>query len=195
MPSDKPRPTWRSDVPAADKKREALPTWKKETVVAEKTTGKKLTRKTKLGLGVLAFLLFNALLVWVIYWLWPPKPTCLVLIGAGYENNLAVPHNVYGWNSLEGLADLSKGASSFMSWGSATMQLRFEPKELNKDIEWDKGLADFKERTMIVFLALHGGADSQGPFLLAQDTDFRDDQRLRVTQVLDRLAKIPEDKK
>lgn len=196
MPSDKPRPTWRTDVPASDKKREALPTWKKDTVAVERSGGKKLTRKTKLGAGVLAFLLFNILLIWVIYWLWPPKPASLVLIGAGYESNLAVPHNVYGWNGLESLAELSRGGpTSFMGWGAATMQLRYEPKTLTTDIEWDKGLADFKERTVIVFLALHGGADSQGAFLLPQDTNFNEDQRLRMTQVLDRLAKIPEEKK
>lgn len=201
MPSDKGRPakpSWRTEVPSSsEKKREAVPNWKKDTATTEKSGGgKHLTRKTKLGAGVLAFLLFNGLLVWVIYWLWPPKPACLVLIGAGYENNLAVPHNVYGWNSLDGLAELSKGgASGFMSWGSAILQLRYDPKELTTDIEWDKGLADFNERTVIVFLALHGGADSQGAFLLPQDTNFTEEQRLRVGQVLDRLAKIPDEKK
>jgi uncharacterized caspase-like protein len=42
-------------------------------------------------------------IVAVIWWFRPPPPFLLVLIGSGYEENLAVPHNAPGLGGLEAL--------------------------------------------------------------------------------------------
>src|SRR5262249_3333552 len=59
---------------------------------------------------VVAFLCLFVLcgvLIWVALWLRPGKDTALVLIGAGYEDNLALPHNAYGQQGLVELAALT----------------------------------------------------------------------------------------
>src|SRR6188768_1943669 len=70
-----------------------------------------LSPRSRRGVRVLiAFLCLFALcaaLVWVALWLRPGKDTALVLIGAGYEDNLAVPHNAYGRQGLHDLAALA----------------------------------------------------------------------------------------
>ena len=101
MSSDKSRkPSWRSDVPKKERKQEARPAWQCDAEGPVEVTPR-WNRKTKIGVGVLCFLAFNALLIFVILWLIPPKPSCVVLLGVGYEDNLAVPHNAYGTNGLE----------------------------------------------------------------------------------------------
>lgn len=197
MSSDKSRkPSWRSEVPKKERKQEARPAWQRE---AESTAPAepRWNRKTKIGVGVLGFLAFNALLIWVIYWLWPPKPSCLVLLGAGYEDNLAVPQNVYGQNGLEALAEVARGGSNGMlGLGSGILQLKHDPRELKSGEDWERPLEDFKERTVIIFLALHGGADAEGPYLLRQDSDYKDPSKLRLSAVLDVLRdKVPPEKK
>jgi hypothetical protein len=197
MSNDKSRkPSWRSEVPKKDKKQEARPAWQREAEVPTEVTPR-WNRKTKIGVGVFGFLAFNALLIWVIYWLWPPKPSCLVLLGAGYEDNLAVPHNVYGSNGLESLAEVARGGSdSMINIGSGLLRLKHDPRELKQGDEWDRGLDDFKERTVLIYLAMHGGADADGPYLLRQDSDYKEPSKLRLGAVLDVLRdKVPPEKK
>jgi hypothetical protein len=179
MSSDKPRkPSWRTDVPKKERKQEARPAWQREVETPAAPPGR-WTRKTKIGTGVLAFLLLNALLIFVIYWLWPPKPSCLVLLGAGYEDNLAVPHNVYGWEGMQGLAELAgSGPANALGMGSALLRLKHDPRELRAGDEWERGLEDFKERTVIIYLGMHGGADADGPYLLRQDSVYSEPSKL-----------------
>ena len=53
-------------------------------------------RWAKLALGGGALVGAAGLLIALILYLWPPAPVDLVLIGSGYQNNLAVPHNAHG---------------------------------------------------------------------------------------------------
>ena len=70
-------------------------------------------------------------------WLWlrPAKNSSLVLLGANYEENLAVPANLYGWQALGDLAkfahDLKPGPLDF-----GQMQLHDEPHELKSAEDW-----------------------------------------------------------
>ena len=197
MSSDKPRkPSWRSEVPKkATKSEAARPAWQREAAAPVEATPR-WNRKTKIGVGVFGFLAFNALLIWVIYWLWPPKPSCLVLLGAGYEDNLSVPHNVYGANGLDGLAELARGGSGNVLNMGGLLHLKHDPRELKAGDEWDRGLDDFKERTILIYLAMHGGADADGPYLLRQDSEYKEPSKLRLSAVLDVLrAKVPPEKK
>src|SRR5947199_7819291 len=108
MPGDKNRPSvpsWKKAGAAGDRNREAQPGWRKEPAPSERAS-RKWSRQSKLGVGVGAFFVFSALFVWVVYWLLPLKPSALVLLGAAYEDNLSVPHNVYGWQGLKDFAAL-----------------------------------------------------------------------------------------
>ena len=139
-------------------------------------------------------------LILVVLWLIPPKPACVFIVGAGYEENLAIPHNVYGRESMREFADVCRGASSQSPWlKSSLLKLRQEPLELRTDLPWDRGLDAAGEPTVIVYFALHGGVDGKGPFLLPQDANLSetnpDKQRLRVKEIIDRLGKLPPEKK
>src|SRR5262249_36929005 len=111
MPSDRSRPpsrAWRRDGSARDRQQAAQPRWRrdKEAPAAPVVT---LSRRKKLAIVGAATALLVGVLIWVVWWLFPPKPAALVLVGAGYETNLAVPHNAEGW---KGLKDLEGGCGS-----------------------------------------------------------------------------------
>ena len=81
----------------------AGPRWRREPLQPTGVTRGRARRLLVVAAGsVLAIAL--GLLLWVLSWLSPLKPAALVLIGAGYEENLAFPANVYGWDGLGGLA-------------------------------------------------------------------------------------------
>src|SRR4029078_4592970 len=100
MPGDQPQRTWRDGIanPAATGGKRG---WQQAAAPAKK---KPWSRKTKLGIaaGLTAALL--GLKIWVIQWLNPPKPACLVLIGSGYEENLTFRDNALGQKCLDDLA-------------------------------------------------------------------------------------------
>jgi hypothetical protein len=173
------------------------PGWRQEDRPAAVAPARRWSWKLRFAAAALGFLLFSGLLVWVIYWLWPPKPACLVLLGAGYEENLHVPPNVEGRVSLQGLEELTKGGGKAnFFWGSGLLRLKHEPRLVRTDEPWDKGLDSFKEKTVVVFLALHGGADQDGAYFLPDDAaaPWDEHDRLRLRAVLDRLAALPADK-
>src|SRR5262249_4280922 len=67
--------------------------------------------------------------------------------------------------------------------------------------EWKARLSEANENVIILCLSLHGGADAQGPFLWIMPTgtpplDEKEYQksRLRLSDVLDELKKLPEKK-
>jgi hypothetical protein len=142
------------------------------------------------------FLGFCGLLIWAVLLLMPPKAACLVPIYAGYEENLAVPQNLYGRNGIQDLVKLTESGVSSFFWGSGAIHLKNNPAELRTDDAWDKDLGQFKEKTVIVFFAVHGGADPHGAYLLPANSNGRPDEknRLRLEKILDRLAEINKDK-
>lgn len=197
MPSDADRPhvpAWKKAAgPSSPGSRASRPGWRAEPDAAPTRRG--LSRRTKLGLGVFTLIALSALLIWVVWWLIPPKSACLVLVGAGYEDNLAVPHNVPGWHGLEELRELAQDTGSLGRWRRAGLvQVLQDPVEVGPDTEWDRGLDRVQEKTVVVFLALHGGADGRGAFFLRNDPDLQRDSRLRLDQVLSRLEAMTEKK-
>jgi hypothetical protein len=56
------------------------------------------------------------------------------------------------------------------------------------------GLNAISGNTLLIYLNLHGGADREGPYLLADRgaAAFEDRVRLRVIRILDRIAQLPE---
>jgi len=133
----------------------------------------------------LALVLCCTLLVWVVLWLQPARPVGLVLIGAGYETNLNLPHNVYGLRTLHDLAEFVGTP------GGRLMRLPQEPRELRSDSDWKADLAHIQTPTVLVYLALHGSADSDGAYLLPNDSTPTKPALVRLEAVLDQLARLP----
>jgi hypothetical protein len=177
--------TWNPRGAESVTPRTRLPKWRQES-------GRGWRRRSFLRIASVAllYLLFSGLLIWVVLWLSPPQPARLVLIGAGYEPNLAIPENVFGREWLKDLEELTRGSPTSLFWRSRRLILGHSPRTLRTQGAWDKDLDSFPEKTVVLCLALHGGSDSKGAYLLADDADARDvgRNRLRLGDVLDRLA-------
>lgn len=188
MSSEKRRntPAWRQDARA--QQRDARGGWRQRPTADRK----KRSRRTKIVLGVSALLACNIVLLFAVYWMWPPKPACLLLVGAGYEDNLAVPHNVYGWQGLNDLAEFSQSGSLVPSkWSSAPLRLKEPPVRLEVGADWTRLVEDFAEPTLVMFLSLHGGADADGPYLLPEGGNYTKECRIRITDVIDVFKSMP----
>lgn len=190
-PSPLPESRWRPESPPGRRPATSEPSWRREP-----TPRPRRFRGTRIALVWLAVLGLTVLLVWVGTWLSPPRPAYLVLVGAGYQDNLAVPHNCYGWQTLQALATSVHQQRAFSCWGSSLLRLRHPPVELRSDTQWAKHLDDFPEKTLVLYFAAHGGADDRGAYLLSNDVgaDAAEVGRLRLGAVLDRLAELPADK-
>lgn len=188
-----------ADRPAVSAER---PWRKAPPPVDERRKRSRWTRQAKIGGASLAFLLLTALLVWASFWVLPPKTACVVLIGGGYQDNLLVPPNVFGWQSLQDFAQLSKDTNATFVWGAEHLRLHQEPKEYRTGEVWDDNLDNFKEKTIILFFSLQGGSDREGAYLLPTDAALKaDDQNhvrltpvLRLSAVLERLKQLPKEK-
>jgi hypothetical protein len=193
-PSHPSGPAWRQKVTGGRRNPQAQKAWQKEAEVSVLPTPR-WTRKTKVGVAAAGLLGVVGLLVGVILWWLPPRSPTLVLIGADYPTNLAIPPNVYGWQGLHALAEWvhSEPQSSF--WGTSGLPrlLHEGPRQLHRDGDWAENLFDnrFKERTVVVFFAVHGGVDHKGAYLLPNDArpDPEDPKnRVRLDKVFQTLA-------
>ncbi len=145
----------------------------------------------RLTLWALAYLVVSGLLVWACLWFWPPRAASLVLAGAGYETNLAIPQNVYGRVGLDSLKRLTQVGGRLGRPGRLSLALG--PRTVRKREPWDRGLVALPGKTAIVVLALHGGTDPAGAYLLPDDADARPEgnNRIRLENVIDRFALPP----
>src|SRR5438874_450396 len=112
---------------------EDLPPWRLEPEPSPKVRGRR-HRVWRFSVLALFLVLFGVLLVQICLWFAPPRPADLVLVGAGYEDNLAVPANVAGKRSLHELADWARPepATGLAAWfrRARRLRLRAEPVDL-----------------------------------------------------------------
>ncbi|MBA4191466.1 MAG: hypothetical protein C0467_26095 [Planctomycetaceae bacterium] len=137
--------------------------------------------------AALALLAGWILLVWVGRWYSPPRPVAVVVIGAGYETNLGVRLNVYGWRSAERFTDTR----------NRNLQPVGPPYRLRVGDDWARDLdAATASPTTLIYFALHGGADADGPYLIYDDADTRmvAQNLIRVKEIIARLAALPADR-
>jgi hypothetical protein len=171
-----PRKPWQSSAPA------------------EVAPGKRSSGRAGFFFGLAVLLAGFAVLFYILTWLQPAKGTCLILVGAGYEENLSLPHNVYGRLGLEDLAQLMGGRGAWKLQQKTVPLVRID--------DWDKGLSKVQERNIILYLALHGGADEKGAFLFPHNAGMPVDagslnaveERLRLETVLQRLKEVPKNR-
>lgn len=152
-------------------------------------------RKSQIGFAWLALLVLTGCFIWASSWLRPPRPCSLVLLGAGYQENLAIDENVYGWQSLADLANVVR-EDQFSFWGRHLLQLRQEPQQWRTDTNWKELLSNCDRHTLVAVLAVHGGSDGQGPYLLPHNAtpENTPENRIRLKDVLDALATLPAEK-
>jgi hypothetical protein len=181
-PSQPPQRAWRGALPSAGGgPAKGGPAWKGGSAPAA-AARKPWSRKTKLAFGVGLLGALAGLFVVVALLLRPPPPFRLVLVSAGYETNLAVPHNVPG----------RKAVAKLEAWAKDHPKVEVAPAALTADLKaLDKALAGCKSPTVVLFLAAHGAADEDGPYLFPEDFDRPDARKVRLAQILDRLDRLP----
>ncbi len=168
-PADARRPGW-GDAPKA------------------KTSGPRVSKNARRLLAVGALGVVLGLVVLLILLLRPPKSAALVLIGTKDDTNLTVPHNVYSWKALQDLLEVTGNApnvSGAARWWSARLTLKKGPEVQDHGDKFDNSWAKFDEPTVVVFLALHGGADSQGAYFVTESGE-----NLRLDTVIAALSSV-----
>ncbi len=126
------------------------------------------------------------LVVLLILLLRPPKSAALVLVGTRDDTNLAVPHNVYSWKAHQDLLEVTGNApnvSGVTRWWSARLTLKKGPEVQDHGDKFDNSWAKFDEPTVVIFLALHGGADGQGAYFVTENGE-----NLRLETVIAALS-------
>src|SRR5262249_22590670 len=99
------------------------------------------------------------LLIWLVLKLRPVPPTYLVLLGAGYENNLAVPHNAHGMKPLQEIQNWARDLKRDYHGGwlsAAPLQTEEHPdllpfKSPASSADWWTGLSSRKDQTVLVY--------------------------------------------
>ncbi|MCC6419414.1 MAG: caspase family protein [Gemmataceae bacterium] len=198
MANDQPRPSqqhgWKGNVPGSGgpprDKAAAGPAWKGGGAPAAGTGPKPpRSRKAKIAIGVGLLGVVSGLIVVIILLIQPPKPFRLVVLVAGNETNLAVPHHAFGRQAAQKLA----------AWGQTRpddVDVRIGP--LTPDLSTlEDALGGRSPDNVVVVVAAHGAADEVGPFLIPEDADTRDPakSRVQVEKILDRLGRLPGDTK
>ncbi len=161
--------------------------WRRERASSSRAGSRRLTILT-----ACAYFALTGVLVWVALWLWPPRASCVILVGAGYETNLAVPHNAEGRRSLAGLAAIARRAPTAMLWRSRGLRLARDPIPLTTRSTWERDLSTATEPTVVLVFAAHGGSDDEGPYLLPDDAANTSSprNRLRVEAILEGLRTL-----
>jgi hypothetical protein len=193
---------WRAQARTPETPTDEGQRWRRDADALLGRRGRRRTRARRFALGFLFLAVLLAALVWIVLWLRPARGTGVLILTAGYEDNLAVPHNVYGRTGANALADMINAARATSPSASGRLYLRQPPRLLVNVDDWDRDLARVPDRTILLFLALHGGADTRGAYLLPQNALLPLDQgsleedtsRLRLQRVLDRLARVPRDR-
>src|SRR5262249_16269476 len=118
---------WKHGPEPASGKPVAHYAWQAEKVSAPERRGQR--RKKIAGCLALAGIVCAiGALIWMIRIY---RPIRVVLAGAGYETNLAVAHNAWGWRALAELSNQLRGSSvSSPWWHSGEIQVT-EPRRLD----------------------------------------------------------------
>lgn len=207
MSAEQPRaskPTWRDRSRGPSRPEESRHEWNRRA--RGESDGASLRRRVSpwIVVGVSAVVTVAALII-LIYWtLGPVDSADVVLIGADYATNLEVPHNVYGVEGLKGIEALSTAPTRRPIFPSSSLRLVRDGQgagrmPLERADEWENLIAKVgktsRQRTIVLFVALHGFSDDNGAYLLPnQARAANDSDRLELGKVIDSMNRLPRDK-
>ncbi len=192
MPNNNPRPpkrSWRGERAASARPSVGQPAWKAERKAAP---GLRVSRGVKIGAVLGLFLLVAAGAVAVYLWPRPPDPFRLVLVGAGYDQDLAVPSNALGRRGLDGLEQWAKDYNDkpFGREKGKNVEVKRQVIEENND-PVGEAVANTNAPTVVVFLTGDGGGDEQGAYILPENAGPRGlDAAYRIDKALDAFKRL-----
>jgi Mg-chelatase subunit ChlD len=160
---------------------------------AQQNTGRWWTRRNKLMIAVVVFLALSGVAAALIYLLLPVRPPHVILAGSDNALNLAVAPNPEGEKALRELQEIMEEEGRKNQTG-----LKIVGGDLESAETWSTWLQElqgiFTRSTdkVLMFVTAHGGADTQGAFLIPQNADPRDRGTLiRMSGVIEELAALP----
>lgn len=166
--------------------------WQKQAA-APAGPRKPMSRGFKLFLAAAAVGVIIGGIVVAIQWLIPIRPAGIVLVGASYDDNLAIPHNVHGWNTLSAIEAL-RDEPIFSESGRPDIVHR-SPELKGADAwkkEWDLFKGNIRQKTAVFYFALHGAADGKDPYFFVNDDAGY--ARLPLAEVLKSFESLGEDR-
>lgn len=163
-------PDWRGGAP--DPTRRPKHDWQKHGQVPTEVRSGRRSRAVKVMVTAVAFFGLLGTLIGLIYFLSPPPRTHVLLVHARYANNRALPHGEHYRGAVERVRAAWEAASPTTSF--------FTPKseparvvELIRELVWkDEIKPHLKSPGLIVYIAVHGGVDDVGPYLLPTDAEI-----------------------
>ncbi|HTN74991.1 MAG TPA: hypothetical protein VL096_07080, partial [Pirellulaceae bacterium] len=150
-------------------------------------------RVRRLGIG--ATLLVGAVcaFLWVACWFQPPHPVHISLVGAGYHENLALPQNALGWNSLQDIARLIGSDNAPRYWRRRLWKGNPQVHTLQRGFNWDDVIQPQTSPTYLLYISAQGASDSDGAYLLVNDSSIENipENRLRLQPLIEKLGDLP----
>jgi hypothetical protein len=152
----------------------------------------------KLAGALLGFVACLIAIVILIILIWPPPSVAMVLVGADYAENLTVAPNILGWKGLEGLASMAGTRPPWSLLRAPRLNLIRAPRLIDQPEHWDAVIDDlakagFREKTIILVAALHGGSDRSGGYLMPGRIRGLQD-RIDLSHVIDSMDRLPAEK-
>ncbi|WP_165227180.1 hypothetical protein [Aquisphaera insulae] len=202
MSDDSPRPARPSWKRAGAEPRAAEPSsheWSRRNLPAANRAQGPRSRNFKVVGVATALAACIALILFLIFLFRPPHPAAVVLVGADYSTNLAVPHNLLGWRGLQGLEAVSRVPPRWSLFPPATLQLiKGGATPLDLATDWDALIEDLKGsargyRTLLIAVALHGGTTAESAYLIPARSSGPNPDRLDLAHVIKSMAELPPD--
>ena len=190
------RASWRRNVaPSPRREPEKKPEWSKRRLKPVGEARGPRFGGFKIVGAVLGFLACLVAVVVLIILIWPPAPVGILLVGADYADNLAVPHNILGWKGLEGIAAVARTPRRWADFSPGSLQLIRTPQVIEQPERWDRVIDElatkgFSQPTILIAVALHGGSDPEGAYLIP-DNMGQPKERLDLAKVIDSMKKLP----
>ena len=126
--------------------------------------------------------------------LWsPPQSIRVVAVGCSYEQNLMLPPNAFGWNTLDDLCQLGNRTRGRGFYRKQLYQCDDAPLRVTKQFNWPSVLKNSGDEALVLYVSMHGAGDSQGPYLIPDDASELDpaSARMRLEGLFQTLANLP----
>ncbi|QDU58367.1 vWA domain-containing protein [Aeoliella mucimassa] len=125
----------------------------------------------------------------------PPRTVAIVALGSSYEQNLAIPPNAFGWNTLEDLCQSNEVDNQQFFYGRHLHRLPDAPLRVTRQFDWQRALTPTEGHDAIIYLSMHGAADQHGPYLIADDAVGlgEESDKVRLDGLFAALAELPEE--
>ena len=189
-----PRPDSRNADADASKAGGARAWQTRDTAAPTATMPSRRTRRRVIAVACLVGLAIGIGIL--LSYLKGTRPACLVVLGSGYEHNLLLPHNAYGWNGATHLLDNidEEEENPLTTWvrqafGQRTGIRHVKPVALDKPWQetWQAiakriNDGDAKEQ-VILFISAHGYADEHDAYLLRDVGDIKSPEEFNAARV------------